>query len=95
MGQQTITFYTGSSGQSSQGGSSFSSGGMGLNSGSGKNSGVSQHKQGRALMTPDEVMKYSHAVIALIAGEYPYLLDPIKYYEDDAYKGLFDSNPYL
>ena len=40
-------------------------------------------------------MKYSHAVIALIAGEYPYLLDPIKYYEDDAYKELFDANPYL
>ena len=94
MGQETINFETSSSSEGYQGGSKFGSGIIN-NSGSNSSVGVNQHKQGRSLMTPDEVMRYSNVVIALIAGEHPYLLDPIKYYKDEAYQGLFDRNPYL
>ena len=60
-----------------------------------KNTGVYNNRASRPLMTPDEVMKFSKGVIVFITGEAPYLLEPIHYYQDEAYQGLFDKNPYI
>lgn len=55
---------------------------------------TSQHFTGRALLTPDEVMK-SHGVIVFIAGERPYGLQRLNYLSDPEYAGLADPNPYF
>ena len=54
---------------------------------------TSQQFTGRALLTPDEVMK-NHSVMVFIAGERPYGLQRLNYLSDPEYAGLADLNPY-
>jgi putative transposase len=57
-------------------------------------SSLGEHFQGRALLTPDEIMRLGPTKpIILIAGEPPYLLDRVNYLTDPAYAGRFDPNP--
>ena len=54
---------------------------------------TSQQFTGRALLTPDEVMKNRGAMV-FIAGERPYGLQPLNYLSDPEYAGLAGLNPY-
>jgi type IV secretion system protein VirD4 len=84
LGQQTIRFETA--------GSSTSTSGL-LKPGS-TSSSLGEHFQGRALLTPDEIMRLGPArPIVLVSGEPPYLLDRVSYLTDTAYAGRFDPNP--
>ena len=57
-------------------------------------SGGSEHLLGRALLTPDEIMRLGPGrPIVLIAGEPPYLLYRVNYRTNPAYAGRFDPNP--
>lgn len=83
LGQETITYRThgDSSSSSLQGGSSGSS--------------TSEQLTARALLSPDEVMRYGpHRPIVLIQGERPYSLARLNYLSDPEYSGLADSNPF-
>jgi type IV secretory pathway TraG/TraD family ATPase VirD4 len=84
LGQQTIRFETS--------GSSDSSSGIGKPAST--SSSISEHFQGRPLLTPDEIMRLGPTKpIILIAGEPPYLLDRVSYLTNPAYAGRFDPNP--
>lgn len=84
LGQQTIRYETRSVSVSRTGT---------LKPGS-TSSGTGEHLQGRALLTPDEIMRLGPTrPIVLISGEPPYLLDRINYLTDPAYAGRFDANP--
>ena len=49
-------------------------------------SGTGEHLQGRALLTPDEVMRLGPArPIVLVSAEPSYLLDRLSYLTDPAY----------
>ena len=83
LGQETIDFQTvgGSTSSSMQGGSSGSS--------------TSQQVAGRALLTPDEVMRQGPTrPIVHIQGERPYSLVRLNYLADAEYAGLADPNPF-
>ena len=55
----------------------------------------STSETGRALLTPDEVMRLGpESPLVLIAGEPPYMLRRLNYLDDGEYNGLFDPNPY-
>ena len=54
---------------------------------------TSQQFTGRALLTPDEVMK-NHSVMVFIAGERPYCLQRLNYLSDPEYARLASLNPY-
>jgi type IV secretory pathway TraG/TraD family ATPase VirD4 len=57
-------------------------------------SSASEHIQGRALLTPDEVMRLGPTrPIVLMSGEPPYLLERLSYLTEPAYAGRFDPNP--
>lgn len=90
LGQGTIEFETQNAGRNS--GSGVSGGGGSLNKGS--SSGQSQQFTGRALLTPDEVMRLGAEPIVMINGEPPYLLGRLSYLNDAEYEGRFDANPY-
>ena len=90
LGQATIEFETQNAGRNS--GSGVSGGGGSLNKGS--SSGQSQQFTGRALLTPDEVMRLGAEPIVMINGEPPYLLGRLSYLNDADYEGRFDANPY-
>lgn len=90
LGQGTIEFETQNAGRNS--GSGVSGGGGSLNKGS--SSGQSQQFTGRALLTPDEVMRLGAEPIVMINGEPPYLLGRLSYLTDPKYKDQFDANPY-
>jgi type IV secretory pathway TraG/TraD family ATPase VirD4 len=82
LGQQTIHFETAGSSYSNQGISKPGS----------VSSSLGEHVQGRALLTPDEVMRLGPTrPLILIAGEPPYLLDRVNYLTDPAYFGRFDQ----
>lgn len=86
LGQQTIQFATSSTNSST----SYSAHG-------GHSSGhsTSQQHAGRALLTPDEVMRLGPSrPIVFLSGEAPYVLGRINYLRDPEYAGLFDPNPY-
>jgi type IV secretory pathway TraG/TraD family ATPase VirD4 len=84
LGQQTIRYETQNVSQSS---------GTWGKPGS-SSSGTGEHLQGRALLTPDEVMRLGPTrPIVLVSGEPPYLLDRVSYLTDPAYAGRFDANP--
>jgi type IV secretory pathway TraG/TraD family ATPase VirD4 len=56
--------------------------------------GSGEHRHGRPLLTPDEIMRLGPArPIVMIAGEPPYLLDRLDYRTDPAFAGRFDPNP--
>jgi len=66
-----------------------------LQGGGGRGHSTSQQLTGRALLTPDEVMRYgAHRPIVLIQGEPPYSLERLNYLQDSEYKGLSDTNPF-
>lgn len=91
LGQGTIEYETGNSGQNS--GSGMGAGGGSLNRG--KSSGSSQQFTGRHLLTPDEVMRLGpEKPIILLKGEYPYLAVRLNYLVDAEYQGMADPNPY-
>ena len=84
LGQQTIRYETQNVSQSS---------GTWGKPGS-SSSGAGEHLQGRALLTPDEVMRLGPTrLIVLVSGEPPYLLNRVSYLTDPAYAGRFDANP--
>jgi type IV secretory pathway TraG/TraD family ATPase VirD4 len=84
LGQETIRFRTGN--RSVQTGIGAKHGGGSLGSG--------EHLHGRALMTPDEIMRLGPTQpIVMISGEAPYLLERINYLTDLPYAGRFDLNP--
>lgn len=84
LGQQTIRYETQTVSQSS--GTWGKPGTSSL--------GTGEHLQGRALLTPDEVMRLGPSrPIVFVSGEPPYLLDRINYLSDPAYAGRFDANP--
>jgi type IV secretion system protein VirD4 len=57
--------------------------------------GESDHLQGRALLTPDEVMRLgSERPLIFVNGECPYMLQRLNYLVDPEYQGLADPNPY-
>lgn len=90
LGQTTVEFATES--QSKNAGASF--GGQNASFNRGRNDGSSQHYTGRALLTPDEIMRLGPRPIVLINGEPPYLLDRLDYRTDPEYRGQADGNPY-
>ncbi|WP_089290766.1 MULTISPECIES: type IV secretory system conjugative DNA transfer family protein [unclassified Azospirillum] len=50
---------------------------------------------GRALLTPDEVMRLGPTKpLVFLTGERPYLLDRLNYLNDPGFSGQFDPNPY-
>lgn len=56
--------------------------------------GHGQHRHGRSLLTPDEIMRLGPAQpIVMIAGEPPFLLDRLDYRADPALAGRADPNP--
>lgn len=56
--------------------------------------GHGEHRHGRPLLTPDEIMRLGSArAIAVISGEPPYMLDRIDYRTDPAFAGRADPNP--
>ena len=56
--------------------------------------GSGEHRHGRSLLTPDEIMRLGPArPIVMIAGEPPYLLDRLDYRSDPAFAGRADPNP--
>ena len=56
--------------------------------------GSGEHRHGRPLVTPDEIMRLGPTrPIVMIAGEPPYLLDRLDYRTDPAFAGRFDPNP--
>jgi type IV secretion system protein VirD4 len=56
--------------------------------------GSGEHRHGRPLLTPDEIMRLGPArPIVMIAGEPPYLFDRLDYRTDPAFAGRFDPNP--
>jgi len=84
LGHQTISFETRSR--------TFHPG-HGLTSGT-VSAGQGEHLAGRALLTPDEVMRLGPTrPIVMTAGEPPYLLNRINYLTDPVYDGRFDPNP--
>jgi type IV secretory pathway TraG/TraD family ATPase VirD4 len=84
LGQQTVRYETH--------GSSVSRGGFARPAHVG--SSASEHVQGRALLTPDEIMRLGPTrPIVLLSGEPPYLLERLSYLTDPAYAGRFDPNP--
>jgi type IV secretory pathway TraG/TraD family ATPase VirD4 len=53
--------------------------------------GSGEHRHGRPLLTPDEIMRLGPTrPIVMIAGEPPFLLDRLDYHSDSAYAGRFD-----
>jgi type IV secretory pathway TraG/TraD family ATPase VirD4 len=57
-------------------------------------SSFGEHVLGRALLTPDVIMRLEPTrPLILIAGEPPYLLNRVSYLIDPAYAGRFDPNP--
>ena len=84
LGQQTIRYETQTVSQSS-----------GTSTKPGRSStGIGEHLWGRALLTPDEVMRLGPTrPIVLVSGEPPYLLHRVNYLTDPAYAGRFDANP--
>jgi type IV secretion system protein VirD4 len=80
LGQYTIKFQTSSeASQIGQFGGSVSMG---------------EHLQGRALLTPDEVLRLGpEKPIVMPSGEAPYLLERINYLTDSPYAGRFNENP--
>jgi type IV secretion system protein VirD4 len=84
LGQQTVRYETH--------GSSVSRGGFARPAHVA--SSASEHVQGRALLTPDEIMRLGPTrPIVLMSGEPPYLLERLSYLTDPAYAGRFDPNP--
>lgn len=58
-------------------------------------SSTNQQFMGRALLTPDEVMRLGPMrPIVLISGERPYLLERLNYLNDSEYAGLAEENPF-
>ena len=56
---------------------------------------TSVSETGRALLTPDEVMRLGpENPIVLISGEAPYLLRRLNYLSDAEYQGKYRANPY-
>jgi type IV secretory pathway TraG/TraD family ATPase VirD4 len=56
--------------------------------------GSDEHRHGRSLLTPDEIMRLGPTrPIVMIAGEPPYLLDRLDYRSDPACAGRDDPNP--
>ena len=56
--------------------------------------GSDEHRHGRSLLTPDEIMRLGPTrPIVMIAGEPPYLLDRLDYRPDPACAGRDDPNP--
>jgi type IV secretory pathway TraG/TraD family ATPase VirD4 len=56
--------------------------------------GSGEHLTGRALLTPDEIMRLGPArPIVMIAGEPPFLLDRLDFRSDPACAGRADPNP--
>jgi type IV secretory pathway TraG/TraD family ATPase VirD4 len=56
--------------------------------------GSGEHRHGRSLLTPDEIMRLGRArPIVMIAGEPPYLLDRLDYRSDPACAAGADPNP--
>jgi type IV secretory pathway TraG/TraD family ATPase VirD4 len=84
LGQVTIGFETRSRSTST---------GLAAWSGQGSVS-ATEHRQGRSLLTPDEIMRLGPTrPIVLRAGEAPYLLERLNYLSDAPYAGQFDPNP--
>jgi type IV secretion system protein VirD4 len=84
LGQKTIRFETAGASQSDQG--IVKTGSV--------SSSTGEHIQGRALLTPDEIMRLGPTrPIVMVSGEPPYLLDRVSYLTDPAYVGRFDLNP--
>lgn len=92
-GLRQVSFATQNTG-SSEGSSSngvLSAGSSSTNT----SAGWSQQLTGRALLTPDEVMRLpSDRLLAILDGECPYLLLRPNYLRDPEYAGTFDENPY-
>ncbi len=56
--------------------------------------GHGEHRHGRPLLTPDEIMRLGPArPIVIISGEPPFLLDRLDYRSDPAFAGRADPNP--
>ncbi len=56
---------------------------------------TSKHGIARSLMTPDEIMRLGpKKPLFLPSGGLPYKLERINYLEDEAFRGLYDENPY-
>jgi len=56
--------------------------------------GTGEHRHGRPLLTPDEIMRLGPArPIVMISGEPPFLLDRLDYRTDPAFAGRADPNP--
>jgi type IV secretory pathway TraG/TraD family ATPase VirD4 len=91
LGQSTIEFETTNMGSNT--GSNAHLGGAGINRG--RSTGTNQQLAGRALLTPDEVMRLGpERPLILVKGEYPYQLARLNYLTDPEYAGRFDANPY-
>jgi type IV secretion system protein VirD4 len=91
LGQSTIEFETTNMGSNT--GSNAHLGGAGINRG--RSTGTNQQLAGRALLTPDEVMRLGpERPLVLVKGEYPYQLARLNYLADPEYAGRFDPNPY-
>lgn len=94
LGQFTIEYATSSESQN-EGTSSATFSFKGNSSNEGSSMSHNQQLSGRALLTPDEIMKLgSLRPIVLINGEPPYLLTRLNYLTDPEYRGKFDQNPY-
>jgi type IV secretion system protein VirD4 len=84
LGHSTISFETAN--RSQHAGQAFKPGTSTAGSG--------EHRHGRPLLTPDEIMRLGPArPIVMIAGEPPYLIDRLDYRTDPAFAGRFDPNP--
>ena len=50
---------------------------------------------GRSLFTPDELMRLpDHLELVLLKGQFPALLQKVRYYDDPAFAGQFDKDPH-
>jgi type IV secretion system protein VirD4 len=91
LGQITIEYKTGNTGQNSGTGVS----GQGGTMHKGSSAGSAQQFTGRPLLTPDEVMRLPpEKVIVMVKSESPYLLERLNYLTDEEYSGKADPNPY-
>lgn len=77
-----------------EGASHNDSGMKGASAGSSQGSSLGVH--GRALMTPDEILRMeNHEQLILMASKRPARIGKIKYFEMPKFFGSFDKNPYF
>lgn len=95
LGQTTVEYETHNRGKNSGNNLSDSATGSSGGISRGSSTGTSQQVTGRALLTPDEVMRLEPTqTIVLVRGLYPMLATRLNYLRDREYMGRADANPY-